>query len=72
MTTLGTTDVYQVEAFWTADGWWAVKVLGLKFGYTQAARFDEVEDAARDLIACSRDIDESEVGTIVVSERVWS
>ena len=72
MTTLGATDIYQAEAFGTADGWWAVKVVGLKFGYTQAAHFDEVEDAARDLIACSMDIDQTDVGTIVVSERVWS
>lgn len=72
MTTLGTTDMYQVEAFNTADGWWAVRVLGLKFGYTQAAHFNEVENAARDLIACSLDIDETDVGAIVVNERVWS
>lgn len=72
MTTLGATDTYRAEAFATADGWWAVRVVGLKFGFTQAARFDEVEEAARDLIACSLDVDETEVGRIVVSERVWS
>lgn len=44
----------------------------MKFGYTQAARFDDVEDMARDLIACSLDIDETEVGTIVVNETVGS
>lgn len=72
MTTLGATDIYHVEAFGTDDGWWAVKVVGLKFGYSQAAHFDEVEDVARDLIACSLDIEETEVGTIVVNETVWS
>ena len=72
MTTLGATGTYRAEAFHTADGWWAVRVVGLKFGFTQAARFDEVEEAARDLIACSLDVDETEVGRIVVSERVWS
>ena len=72
MTTLGATDIYRVEAFDTDDGWWAVKVVGLKFGYTQAANFDEVEEVARDLIACSLDIDETDVGTIVVNETVWS
>jgi hypothetical protein len=72
MTILGATDTYHVEAFSTADGWWAVRVVGLKFGYTQAAHFDEVKDAARDLIACSLDIDETDVGTIVINEKVWS
>lgn len=72
MTTLGTTDAYRAEAFHTADGWWAVRVAGLKFGFTQATRFDEVEETARDLIACSLDVNETEVGRIVVSETVWS
>ena len=72
MTALGATDTYQVEAFDTDDGWWAIKVVGLKFGYTQAAHLDEVEDAARDLIACSLDMDETAVGAISVRETVWS
>ena len=72
MTTLSTTDAYRAEAFHTADGWWAIRVLGLKFGFTQAAHRDEVEETARDLIACSLDVDETEVGRIVVSERVWA
>lgn len=72
MTTLGTTDMHHVEAFNTVGGWWAVRVLGLRFGYTQAAHFDEVENAARDLIACALDIEEADVGAIVVNERVWS
>ena len=72
MTTLSTTDAYRAEAFHTADGWWAVRVVGLKFGFTQARRFDEVEESARDLIACSLDVDQTEVGEIVVSETVWS
>lgn len=71
MTTLGAID-NRAEAFHTADGWWAVRVVGLKFGFTQAGRFDEVEEAARDLIACSLDVNETEVGGIVVSETVWS
>ena len=72
MTTLGATATYQAETFATADGWWAVRVVALMFGFTQAARFDEVEEAVRDLIACSLDVDEAEVGEIVVSEKVWS
>lgn len=72
MTTLGTTDTYHVETFNTNDGWWAIKVVGLKFGYTQAERLEDVEDMARDLIACSLDIDETAVGTISVNESVWS
>lgn len=72
MTTVDATDICHVEAFDTDDGWWAVTVVGLKFGYTQAEHFHEVEATARDLIACSLDIDETEVGTIVVSETVWS
>ena len=72
MTTLSTTDTYQAEAFYTADGWWAIRVVGLKFGYTQAAHRDEVEEVARDLIAGALDIDETAVGEVVVSERVWT
>ena len=72
MTTLSTTDAYQAEAFPAADGWWAVRVVGLKFGFTEAAHRDGVEEAARDLIACSLDVDETEIGKVVVSERVWS
>jgi len=72
MTSLSATDTYHAEAFHTADGWWAIRVVGLKFGYTQAAHRDEVEEMARDLIACSLDVDEAEVGNVVVSERVWS
>lgn len=72
MTTLGATGTHHVEAFETADGWWAVRVVGLKFGYTQAAHFDDVDGAARDLLACALDIEEADIGTIVVSERAWA
>lgn len=72
MTSLSMTDTYQAEAFYTADGWWAIKVLGMKFGYTQAAHRNEVEETVRDLIAGALDVDEDEVGEIVVSERVWT
>ena len=72
MTTLGATGTHHAEAFATSDGWWAIKVVGMKFGYTQAAHREDVEEVARDLIAGALDVDETEVGEVVVSERVWT
>lgn len=72
MGTISAAATHHAEAFRTDDGWWAIRAPGLKFGYTQAERFEDIEDMTRDLIACALDVDEAEVGTIVVSERVWS
>lgn len=69
MTSTATTITYRVEAFKEGD-WWVGKVAGLDANYTQARTFDEVEEMARDLIALVLDIDEADVGPIVVTERV--
>jgi len=47
------------------------RVAGLDANYTQARTLEEVRDMARDLIALALDIDETEVGEIVVTENDW-
>ena len=44
---------------------------GLDANYTQARTFEEVREMARDLIALALDIDEAEVGEILVTENDW-
>ena len=69
MTSAAITITYRVDAFKEGD-WWVGEVAGLDANYTQARTFDEVEEMARDLIALVLDIDEADVGPIVVTERV--
>lgn len=47
------------------------RVAGLDANYTQAATFDEMWGMARDLITLAFDIDEAEVGQIVVTVNDW-
>ena len=65
-----TTTLYCVETFQEGD-WWVARVAGLDANYTQARTLEEVREMARDLIALALDIDEAEVGYIVVSENDW-
>ena len=39
--------------------------------YTQARTFEEVGDMARDLIVLALDIDEDEVGEVLVTKHDW-
>lgn len=61
---------YRVEAFQEGE-WWVARVAGLDANYTQARTFDEVPEMARDLISLALDIDEAEVGEILVTEHDW-
>lgn len=65
-----TTTTYRVETFQDEE-WWVARVAGLDANYTQARTFEEVREMARDLIALALDIDEAEVGHIVVIENDW-
>ena len=47
------------------------RVAWLDANYTQARTFEEVRDMARDLIALPLDVDEAEVGEILVGENDW-
>ncbi|MCY3539277.1 MAG: hypothetical protein OXH10_05450 [bacterium] len=51
--------------------WWVARVVGLDANYTQARTFEEVGDMARDLIALALDIDEDEVGEVLVTKHDW-
>lgn len=44
-----------------ADGWWEVDVAGLRGGWTQARRIDQVMPMIIDLIATLREIDPADV-----------
>lgn len=70
MTSATTTTTYRVETFREGD-WWVARVAGLDANYTQARTFEEVRDMARNLIALALDIDEAEIGQIVVTENDW-
>ena len=70
MSYTGTLAAHRVETFQEGD-WWVVRVAGLDANYTQARTFEEVEATARDLIALVLDVDESEVGRMVVTENDW-
>lgn len=70
MTSAITTTTYRVEAFHEGE-WWVARVAGLDANYTQARTFEEVHEMARGLIALALDIDEGEVGEIVVPENDW-
>ena len=70
LTSLTPTTTYRVKTFQEGD-WWVAWVAGLDANYTQARTFEEVRDMARDLIALALDIDEAEVGQIVVTENDW-
>jgi len=59
---------HEVETNREGD-WWVVRVPGLDANYTQARTLEEVEEMARDLIALTLDIDETEVGEIVITKR---
>lgn len=56
---------YRVEAVRSGD-WWAITIPALSGVFSQAKRLDQVEATAREAIAMMLDIDESEVGPIVV------
>lgn len=70
MTTATTAATYHVETFQEGE-WWVARVAGLDANYTQARTFEEVHEMARDLISLALDIDEDEVGEIVVTENDW-
>ena len=65
-----TTTTYRVETFQDGE-WWVARVAGLDANYTEARTFEEVREMARDLIALALDIDEAEVGHVVVTENDW-
>lgn len=65
-----TTTTYRVETFQDGE-WWVARVAGLDANYTEARTFEEVREMARDLIALALDIDEAEVGRIVVTDNDW-
>ena len=69
-TTTVPTTTYRIETFQEGE-WWVARVAGLDANYTQARTFDEVPEMARDLIALALDIDEAEVGEILVTEHDW-
>ena len=70
MTSATTTTTYHVETFQEGE-WWVARVAGLDANYTQARTFDEVREMARDLVALALDIDEAEVGEILVTKNDW-
>ena len=70
MTSATTTTTYRVEAFQEGE-WWVARVAGLDANYTRARTFEEVRDMARDLITLAMDIDEGEVGEILLTENDW-
>ena len=70
MTSAVTLTAHEVETYREGD-WWLVRVPGLDANYTQARTLEEVEEMARDLIALTLDIDETEVGEIVITKRDW-
>ena len=70
MTSVTTTTTYRVETFQEGE-WWVARVAGLDANYTQARTFEEVREMARDLIALALDIDEVEVGEILVTKNDW-
>ena len=70
MTSPTTTTTHRVETFQEVDRWVA-RVAGLDANCTQARTLEEVREMARDLIALALDIDEAEVGQIVVTENDW-
>ena len=49
--------VFEAKAVRDTGGWWAVKVPGIKFGFTQARRLSEIESMTRDMVANMLDID---------------
>lgn len=61
---------HEVETYREGD-WWVVRVPGLDANYTQARTLEEVEEMARDLIALVLDIDQAEVGEIIITENDW-
>lgn len=62
---MGSDRTYRVEAVRSGD-WWAVTVPELAGIFSQAKRLDQVEARAREAIAMMLDVDEDDVGTIVV------
>ena len=70
MTSATTATTHHVETSDEGD-WWVARVAGLDANYAQAATFDEMWGMARDLIALAFDIDEAEVGEIVVTVNDW-
>lgn len=70
MKSVVTSTVHEVETY-REGGWWVVRVPGLNANYTQARTLEEVEEMARDLIALALDINETEVGELVITERDW-
>ena len=70
MTASTTTTTYHVETFQEGE-WRLARVAGLDANYTQARTFEGVREMARDLIALALDIDEVEVGEILVTKNDW-
>lgn len=65
-----TLTTHEVETYREGD-WWVVRVPGLDANYTQARTLEEVEEMARDLISLALDINKTEVGELVITERDW-
>ncbi|MXZ07010.1 MAG: hypothetical protein F4Y75_05830 [Acidimicrobiia bacterium] len=70
MTVKTRTASHRVETYQEGE-WWVARVAGLDANYTQARTFEEVGDMARDLIALALDIDEDEVGEVLVTKHDW-
>lgn len=47
-----------------SGSWWAIRIPEIDGAFSQAKRLDQVEAAAREVIALMLDIEESEVGTL--------
>lgn len=65
MTSRTETKNHQVEAI-RSGSWWAITVPALPGVYSQAKRLDQVEAMAREAISMMLDINEADVGDIVV------
>ena len=70
MTFPAASTAHQVETYREGD-WWVIRVPDLDANYTQARKPEEVEEIARDLIALALDIEEAEVGELVITKRDW-
>ncbi len=62
-------DTYHVRAT-QGDGWWGITVDELETVFAQTRHYDDVESEARSAIAFWFDVQESEVGRIIVTKSV--
>jgi len=50
------------------ERWWAIEIPGVRFGYTQARRLDDVEHMARDLLSLMFEVPEDSFRVVVKPE----